>query len=418
MIGQLPTKRMRRFPVATASAVLIALVVMTGIAGLSAFGRQPPPVPNFGDPLPGLTPEQFQQFLDGKAAFVDTHSDVGGLGPVFNGNSCRQCHSAPATGGGSTFLGIRIGANINGIFDPLLNSGGPSIQRFGAGGLFGFEFFGEVIPADATIVAFRRANPLFGLGLVEAVSDATFEKLATMQSKASPDTAGRTNRVRNLKSGQTAVGKFGWKSARATLLDFAADAYKDELGITVPGFVADEDGRQISEENPPQGHDNLLKFNLVNSPNLDNDANVRGFRDFIAFLAPPPPLPLSDQALRGQTIFLAIGCADCHLPTLQTGPNNVAALDRVTFHPYSDFLLHDMGSLGDGIEQGRATGREMRTATLWGLHEATTLLHDGRATTVRDAIRLHDGQSRDARQSYLSLSRGDAAALLAFLLSI
>lgn len=404
---------MWRLSVKPTGAMVLGLAI-----GFGARGRQPPPPADFGDPLPGLSQKQFQRFLDGKDAFTTVHSDVGGVGPVFNGASCRECHSAPAIGGGSHVRATRIGAMIDGRFDPLLGSGGPTIQRFGATGLFGFEFFGEEVPPNATIVAERRANALFGLGLVEAVSDATFEKLAQMQRELTPRTAGRTNRVRDLKTGQMVVGRFGWKAARATLLDFSADAYKDELGITVPGFVADEDGRLFSEENPPQGRHDLLKFNLLDSPNLDNDRNVQGFRNFISFLAPPPPLPLTDQARRGQTIFVAIGCANCHVPTMQTGPNAVAALDRVVFQPYSDFLLHDMGSLGDGIEQGRATGREMRTAPLWGLREFTGLLHDGRTNSVGESIRLHDGQARDARQRYLKLSRQDEAALLAFLLSI
>jgi CxxC motif-containing protein (DUF1111 family) len=418
MIDSAATNRKGRIASVAATATLIALLAGFGMAGLSAFGRQPPPASEFGDPLVGLTARQLQQFQDGKDAFVAVHTDEDGIGPVFNGASCRECHSAPAIGGRSQFLATRIGAIVDGAFDPLLNSGGPTIQRFGARGLFGFEFFGEVIPPDATIVALRRANPLFGLGLVDAVPDATLENLAQIQSELTPDTAGRTNRVRDLKTGKLAVGKFGWKAARATLLDFAADAYKDELGITVPGFVADEDGRRISEENPPQGRDDLLKFNLVDSPNLDNDLNVQGFRNFITFLAPPPTIELTDQARRGRAVFRAIGCANCHVPSMQTGPNDVAALDRVIFHPYSDFLLHDMGRLGDGIEQGRATGREMRTAPLWGLREATRLLHDGRSDSVGDAIRSHDGQARDARQRYFQLSRVDRAALLAFLFSI
>lgn len=389
-----------------------------GIAVLPARGWQPPPASQFGDPLPGLTRAQYRQFVDGKAAFVEVHSEETGLGPVFNGNSCRQCHLSPATGGGSLFRAIRIGATVNGVFDPLLRSGGPTIQKFGANGLFGFEYFGEVIPPDATIIAERRTNPLFGLGLVDAVTDEFLEKLAQKQREATPRVAGRTNRVRDLKTGQWAVGRFGWKASRATLLDFSAEAYKDELGITVPGYVADEDGRLVSEENPPQGQLELLKFNLVNSPNLDSDLNVRRFRDFMTLLAPPPPLPLTDEARRGQSIFQSIGCSQCHTPALQTGPNAVAALNRATFQPYSDFLLHDMGSLGDGIEQGRATGREMRTAPLWGLRELPSFLHDGRATTVDEAIRFHDGQARDAVERYLKLPPQDELALVAFLLSL
>ena len=92
-------------------------------------------------------------------------------------------------------------------------------------------------------------------------------------------------------------------------------------------------------------------------------------------------------------LFAAIGCADCHVPALQTGPNPVAALDSVVFFPYSDFLVHDMGDLGDGIVQSGASGREMRTAPLWGARVRTSFLHDGRAKTIRDAILAHDGQA-------------------------
>jgi CxxC motif-containing protein (DUF1111 family) len=122
--------------------------------------------------------------------------------------------------------------------------------------------------------------------------------------------------------------------------------------------------------------------------------------------------------LAGEVVFVKIGCANCHLPVLRTGSSSVAALDRVTFQPYSDFLLHDMGSLGDGIEQGQATGRDMRTAPLWGLRVRTTFLHDGRATTISDAIAAHEGQGSQARDRFKALSGGDVANLLAFLNSL
>ncbi|MBX9627636.1 MAG: hypothetical protein K2X82_27800 [Gemmataceae bacterium] len=117
-------------------------------------------------------------------------------------------------------------------------------------------------------------------------------------------------------------------------------------------------------------------------------------------------------------MFGQIGCADCHQPTMRTGPNPVEALDRVTFDPYSDFLLHDMGERGDGIEQGTATGREMRPAPLWGLRELPFYLHDGRAGTVDEAIRLHDGQGCGARDRYRDLPEAKRRAQLAFLDSL
>ena len=113
-----------------------------------------------------------------------------------------------------------------------------------------------------------------------------------------------------------------------------------------------------------------------------------------------------------------IGCAICHYPTLTTGSSSIVALNQVSFQPFSDFLLHDMGSLGDGIEQGNATGRQMRTAPLWGLRVRTTFLHDGRASTLQDAISAHDGQALSARNLFMQLSSTDLQNLLAFLSSL
>ena len=103
---------------------------------------------------------------------------------------------------------------------------------------------------------------------------------------------------------------------------------------------------------------------------------------------------------------------------LITGPNPRAALDRVAYHPYSDFLLHDMGTLGDGIEQGDARGAEMRTQPLWGLSFQGRLMHDGRVTTIPAAIDAHDGQGAGARDRFAALGDEDRAALLAFLAAL
>jgi CxxC motif-containing protein (DUF1111 family) len=150
-------------------------------------------------------------------------------------------------------------------------------------------------------------------------------------------------------------------------------------------------------------------------PNEPDNEDLVLFSDFMRFLAAPPGQPSTFESRRGQYIFANIGCANCHVPELRTGPHPVRALDRVTFRPYSDFLLHDMGSLGDGMEQGRAGAREMRTAPLWGVGSIETLLHDGRATTLDQAIRAHDGQGRAARNRYVNLSTRDKGAVVAFL---
>ncbi len=138
-------------------------------------------------------------------------------------------------------------------------------------------------------------------------------------------------------------------------------------------------------ENCPQGDCDAFSCNPL--PGL-NDAGdgVEAFADFMTFLAPPPRGPVGVTAALGELQFVGIGCASCHVPTLVTGANAVGALNKVTFHPYSDFLLHDMGTLGDGITQNKATGRLMRTAPLWGVRYQTTLLHAGRATSLEQAI--------------------------------
>src|SRR5262249_26767306 len=159
--------------------------------------------------------------------------------------------------------------------------------------------------------------------------------------------------VVDVVSGQQAIGRFGWKAQQPTLFAFSGDAYVNEMGVTTPLFP---------NENCPQGDCSLLEFNPAGNPNDADNSSLVEFNDFMTFLAPPPRGPINWTVKAGESIFNQIGCAVCHQPTLQTGPNAVSALNRVTFHPYSDFLLHDMGDLGDGMVQANAGATEMRTA--------------------------------------------------------
>lgn len=148
----------------------------------------------------------------------------------------------------------------------------------------------------------------------------------------------------------------------------------------------------------------------------DEGEGVDKFADFMTLLAPPPAAKPTVQSIAGGVLFAAAGCATCHTPTLVTGPNARAALAFKAFAPYSDFLLHDMGALGDGIGgQGRATMTEMRTAPLWGARVRTRLLHDGHAANVNDAILAHDGQGRAARNAYSVLPQTLKNQRLAFI---
>jgi CxxC motif-containing protein (DUF1111 family) len=366
-----------------------------------------------GSPLPGLTSDQLNRFTQGQDAFSTVEGVADGLGPVFNDTACAACHTttvsgAPVVGGTNGRLETRFGLQTATGFNPLTNLGGSLIQQQGIGAVNGAVFVGETVPGVANVVAKRRTTPLFGLGLVDAVPDQAFKNLAALERMLTPATAGTVALVSNISTGSLGVGKFGWKDQNPTLFQFAGDAYLNEMGIT---------NRQFPNENCPQGDCALLAFNP--EPGLNDDGtDVQKFSDFMSFLAPPPRGAITTAVQTGGSLFTNIGCANCHTTQLRTGPNSVAALNQVVFHPYSDFLLHYMGRLGDGIVQGPATGRLMRTAPLWGLRFQTQFLHDGRASTITGAILAHDGQGAAARNQFIGLTTTQKAALLAFLRSL
>ena len=362
----------------------------------------------YGDPLPGLTADELAHFRTGLDAFVKQESIGSGLGPVFNAAVCRQCHDGPpATGGTNQRVERRFGRREpGGGFDPLIELGGPLLQDHSIGPVPGFNYLPEVIPPEANVVASRRTQPVFGLGLVDATPDAVFEALAQGEASAAPQAAGRTARVVDLNTGQLAVGKFGWKASIATLFQFSGDAALNEMGITNPMFP---------DEVCPSGDCSALAYNPFPNLNDVDGHDVRGFTDFMTFLGPPPAPKLVGDVARGSVVFAAIGCAVCHVPTLITGSSTSSAFDRVAYHPYSDFLLHDMGPLGDGIDQADARGNEMRTQPLWGLSRQSQFLHDARVVTPAAAIAEHAGQGAAARDRFAALSDTDRAALLAFL---
>jgi CxxC motif-containing protein (DUF1111 family) len=375
-----------------------------------------------GDPLPGLGAHELQLFAEGKSHFMDEERVSDGLGPVFNEASCVACHltGGVAVGGSNGRLETRFGrVDFRGRFDSLTAKGGSLLQDHAIGrqpsrnpadpNSF-FDFVAETVPREANTVARRRTTPLFGLGLVDAVPDDEIRQIAAAQRFNAPWIAGEVALVTDLTTGKLAVGKFGWKNGNPTLLQFSADAYLNEMGITSPLFP---------NENCPQGDCSMMaQFNPRPDLNDPDGADVIAFTNFMTFLAPPPRGLQTLATARGEAVFEAIGCAVCHVATLVTGPNAVPALHRKAFHPYSDFLLHDMGRLGDGIAQGAAGRRQMRTAPLWGLAANATLLHDGRATTVSAAILAHDGQGRFARDRFIFLDARAREQLLAFLASL
>jgi len=401
---------------------------LLGVGGLLfvvfAMGSGSGP-PNFGDPLAGLSSANQALFVAGQANFESPDTPQTGLGPVYNNTPCSACHTTPAVGGGSTLLETRYGTVTDGVFDPLTQYGGSLIHSQGIGLFNGVNFVGEIVPqppavpgGPATIVAKRRTTPLFGLGLVGAVPNSTFQAIAELEQQLTPETAGRVNVVSDVfadgQEPQALAGRFGWKCQHSTLFAFAGDAYLNEVGITTPLFPNEnvpQDPNQGRLVNPA-----LLAANPGPQPTNDPDnSSITQFNQFMTLLAPPPPLPRNAQARQGAQIFEAIGCANCHVPTLQAGPSPIPQINNQEFHPYSDFLLHNMGSLGDGIAQSGAGQHEMRTAPLWGVRVLTTFLHDGRATTLSQAILDHAGQGAAAAQAFANLSARAKAALIAFL---
>ncbi len=371
----------------------------------------PPGAGQLGGPLSGLAATDRAAFADGFAAFAQRENVDSGLGPIFNDVSCIACHGNPAPGGGGRRSVVRFGRAGENGFDSLERLGGPLLQDRAIR-----PELRERVPAEANVVARRITTPLFGAGLIEAIPDSTLRALAAKTGK--PDgIKGRVSVVADVASGAERVGRFGWKAQQATLLAFSADAYANEMGVTNRFFRAD---------NAPNGNLALLdRADRILDPEDEADpatgkADIDRVADYMRLIAPPSRNgPLDAPPVRsGQAVFASLNCSSCHVPALQTGASTIPALSRKSAPLYSDLLLHDMGALGDGIAQGSAGPREMRTAPLWGLGRRNAYLHDGRAATLDAAIRAHDGEAAASRARYERLDPARQRDLLAFLRSL
>ncbi len=374
-------------------------------APVAPIPPNPPAVGNVGGALPGLTNAQLADFIDGRDSFRDRKTPGDGLGPIFNDVSCVACHDAGATGGASRRTVTRFGRTVDGVFDPLDSLGGSLLQDRAVN-----NAVREVIPAEANTIARRVTTPIFGAGLIEAIGDETIVAGTLVPKPAG--IAGKVSLVRDVTSGKERVGRFGWKAQQATLLAFSGDAFLNEMGIT---------NRFFPTENAPNGNTAALA-NFDPRPDIedpldaaDGKTDVDRMADFMRLLAPAPRAAVTGAAVAGQQLFASLSCAACHTPTMTTDRHAIAALSEKTVALYSDLLLHDMGSLGDGIVQGAAGSHEMRTPPLWGLRLRPALLHDGRANSADAAIRAHAGEAQASRDAYVDLSNAERQQLLSFL---
>lgn len=362
-----------------------------------------------GNPLPGITANEFEMFTIGQGDFLEVEDAGEGLGPVFNGLGCAQCHATPAVGGVSPVSEIRIGyVDEEGEFHVL---GGDTLYH-----LFALpnQECQPMIPKEANVIARRIPIPLFGAGLVEAIPDETIAALEDPDDDNGDGISGRAAWVEDVATGEMRVGRFGWKSQHATLLTFGADAYRNEMGITNDLF-RNEVGAGIDPEalrlcdpapDPEDGIEPLTGLRGIDA-----------FEAFMKFLAPIDRELPTAEAVRGETVFEQIGCTSCHVPVLMTGRNSNPVFDRRPVPLYSDLLLHDIGT-GDGIVQESALANEIRTPALWGLRFRRPLLHDGSAATHDEAVLRHSGEAENVAERYRALPVDDRRALLAFLDSL
>jgi CxxC motif-containing protein (DUF1111 family) len=389
--------------------IVFAIAVYIVALGFSAAGQSGRPLP--GDPLPGITSGDFEEFRLGLEDFTEVETVEDGLGPAFNGSSCAVCHSVPAIGGAGVVAEVRAARrNEQGEFVELAPTSGSLFQIFS----IPTHTCQPIIPPEANVIARRVPIALFGAGLVEAIPDEALLALDDAGDRNGDGISGRAAIVTDIATGQRRVGRFGWKAQHASLLSFASDAYRNEMGITNDLFpqelafgITPEQMKLCDPIPDPED----LPDRRTRRRGIDN------FESFMKFLAPIGRGPIDDTVRAGEALFASVGCASCHVPVLQTAPNADPVFNRKVVPLYSDLLLHDVGT-ADGINQEAATALEFRTPALWGVRMRRPLLHDGSAPTVEDAIGFHTGEALAARTRFLALPAGQRAALLAFVMSL
>ena len=411
---------------------------MTLALGLAISAQQPPQLPEAPAGFDGVTNGSVVQAdMDAALAqFIEIELPVpNGLGPVFNDVACVNCHQSQAPGGAAQVLEFRAGHN-DGSRPDWFQERRHHGDTNGSAGMFvaatAITANGTPIPnrslinqraicPDAqehltdvdNVRATRLALGLFGDAFVEAVPDSTLLALAAKNH-------GEAIMVPTLEApGVDEVGRFGWKDQHNSLLSFASDAYVNEMGITnrlnptESTLVCQPPG--IQEPNNP--------INPTDDQDIDN------FTTFMRALKVPPRGPITSEVMQGQAIFEKIGCAGCHVETLTTAPAGTmihgnsytlsGAIGGKQFHPFGDYLLHDVGT-GDGIVQNGPpdTQYKVRTMPLWGLRTRTQFLHDASAGTFTEAIERHQDEAGDEAAKFRRLSHADKKLLLLFLGSL
>jgi len=412
------------------------VIVLLGLVAVGACDVLAPEAPPDGEVLAGtidgMPPGQVRQHLAGDEEFARIFAVVDGLGPVFVAASCEQCHVGDAKGH-PVFNLTRFGRYQDGVWDVLAAQGGPQLQHRAIPG-----YPPEMVPTEATGVARFTPPAVTGLGYLDAVDDSTLLRLADPDDADGDGVSGRVQLLEpsdlvvsalSLEAAQSPdpgargtlvegryIGRFGKKGLTVNLLHQTVGAYQQDMGVTSDLLPEDLVNPQAGDRASDDVADPEVSSAVV--------ANVVFYLKTLR----APPRRDADEAdvMAGQAIFSEVGCAACHVPTLHTGRSNLVVLDRVTFHPYTDLLLHDMGpELDDGYTEGRALTAEWRTPPLWGIGLQASFqggqafyLHDGRAQTLEGAIEFHGGEATVSRTAFRALSPEDRARLIRFLESL
>jgi CxxC motif-containing protein (DUF1111 family) len=431
--------------------LLIPLAVLSLILAFSASRSTEAPT-GFDNKSNGVADDATHQADQTKFEEVEQLSD--GLGPLYNAQSCRECHQSPVSGAASQVTELRVGhQGPEGHFrNPEISIAhgaevisGRSLVNDRAicpNAAFPSNEIQERVPETEVIRTFRLSLSLLGDGFVEAVADQTLIDLAEQQCKSSHrKICGQVLQVPIVEApGQMSVGRFGWKDQHASLLSFAGDAYLNEMGIT-NRLQPDEVTKLCNTASEPN-----------DTPGPDGLSDIDHFARFVRATKAPgrdSKLASGPIAQKGEGLFAKIGCAACHVETLTTAPSGTkinggtytipVALGSITFHPYGDFLMHDVGT-GDGILQAtrehygnkvfqmmsgylskqdfESSRNKIRTAPLWGVRLRPRLMHDGQSVTLREAILRHRGEAAHVSQRFEKLKKEDQEAIIEFLKSL
>ena len=408
---------MQRFLKHSTSILTSTLLVAAFSLAMTANASDPPTeaLTGFDGATNGLVDQATHD--NDRLVFEERDTIAKGLGPVYNTQSCAECHQTPVTGAASQVSELRAGhrdASGNFVDAPggsLINDRAidPSIQ--------------ERVPGSENIRTFRMSLNTLGDGYVEAIDSNTLLAIANSQpGQSGGRIAGTFIQVPVLEApGNNRGGRFGWKNQNASLLSFSADAYLNEQGIT---------NRLLTQENTSMGS-SVAAFDGVPDPE-DTDNDIDSFARFMRASKAPPrdaAVAATVASQSGEQLFSQIGCNICHVTRIVTAPTGTLinggafpvpdALGNKVIHPYSDFLLHNVGT-GDGIVQngGQGTANRLRTPPLWGLRARDRLMHDGSALTRNDAILRHGGEAAGVINNYNSLSLSQKNSLIAFLNSL